>query len=138
MGMPTYDIIGITSHGLFWTMVETNVALIAFCLPTLRPILSMAALGTAIAPLGRFFQGLGSGLGSMRSQTRHFPNSYSTGRSSKLRTSLHGAWRSRNSNDAITQLSGNGSKTDLIEMDQGHAVNLERHVVERLSSHEKV
>jgi hypothetical protein len=46
MGMPTHDIVGITSHGLFWTVVEVNVALVACCLPTMRPILSMRAFRT--------------------------------------------------------------------------------------------
>jgi ABC-type polysaccharide/polyol phosphate export permease len=69
MGMPTYDIIGIISHCLFWTMVETKVALIACCLPTLRPILSLVAFGTAIASFGSFLQDLGSALGSTRTRT---------------------------------------------------------------------
>jgi hypothetical protein len=43
MGMPSHDIVGITSHGLFWTVVEVNIALIACCLPTMRPIMSMRA-----------------------------------------------------------------------------------------------
>jgi hypothetical protein len=48
MGMPTYDIIGITSHGLFWTVVETHVALIACCLPTLRTLFSKARFSRSI------------------------------------------------------------------------------------------
>jgi hypothetical protein len=48
MGMPTYDIIGITSHGLFWTVVETHVALIACCLPTLRTLFSKARFSTSL------------------------------------------------------------------------------------------
>ena len=28
MGMPTYDIMGITSHGLFWTVVEFAMVLL--------------------------------------------------------------------------------------------------------------
>jgi hypothetical protein len=67
MGMPTYDIIGITSHGLFWTVVETNVALIACCLPTMRPILSIAAFGTVISSFGSFLQALGSRLNTQKS-----------------------------------------------------------------------
>ncbi|KAH7094515.1 hypothetical protein FB567DRAFT_556105 [Paraphoma chrysanthemicola] len=83
LGMPTYDIIGITSHGLFWTMVETNIALIACCLPTLRPILSMAAFGTVIASLGSFLQAVGSMLGSQKDTSY---GSSGTGKFSKMST----------------------------------------------------
>ncbi|KAH3910065.1 hypothetical protein HBI56_127970 [Parastagonospora nodorum] len=59
MGMPIYDIVGITSHGLFWTVVEVNVALIACCLPTLRPILSTVAVVTVTAFFGSMFKAIG-------------------------------------------------------------------------------
>lgn len=78
MGMPTYDIIGITSHGLFWTMIETNVALVACCLPCLRPILSIAAFGTFISSFGSFLQDVGSALGSSKLQRQELSSSQST------------------------------------------------------------
>ena len=57
--MPTYDSLGITSHGLFWTFVETNVALIACCLPTMQPLLSLTAISS-------FLQGFGSRMSSQK------------------------------------------------------------------------
>ena len=66
MGMPIYDIVGITSHGLFWTVVEVNVALIACCLPTLRPILSMSAVVTLTAFFGSIFKACGCVSGSRK------------------------------------------------------------------------
>jgi hypothetical protein len=138
MGMPTYDIIGITSHGLFWTMVETNVALIAFCLPTLRPILSIAALGTAITSFGRFLRGLKSASGSTRSQKQPSSKSHRTGQASKLGSSLHSAWRSRNSRNEITEISTCESKIDLLEMGQANVVKVTRHNVRTLDSYEEV
>ncbi|CAN9124011.1 unnamed protein product [Alternaria alternata] len=69
MGMPTYDITGITSHGLFWTVVETNVALIACCLPKLRPVLSMAGLGSLMVSMGSLLQRMGSSMGTQNSNS---------------------------------------------------------------------
>lgn len=66
MGMPTYDIIGITSFGIYWAVVETNVALIACCLPTLRPILSMAPFSTVAASVGSIIQAMGTAMGTQR------------------------------------------------------------------------
>jgi hypothetical protein len=124
--MPTYDIIGITSHGLFWTMVETNVALIACCLPTLRPILSMAAFGTAIASLGSFLQGLGSALGSTRTRTQNSSASHSTGKFSKLSISSGSVWQSQNSKAGIAEISRRASDVSLVEMGKADAVRVTR------------
>lgn len=63
MGMPTWDIIGITSHGLYWTVVGTNVALIACCLPVLRPITRTSIF---VKTLGAFSQKLGTCMGCRR------------------------------------------------------------------------
>lgn len=126
MGMPTYDIIGITSHGLFWTMVETNVALIACCLPTLRPILSMAAFGTAIASFGSFLQGLGSALGSTRTRTQNSAASHSTGKFSKLSVSLGSVWQNQNSKNEIIEISRNTSDVSLMDVSKGSAVRVTR------------
>jgi hypothetical protein len=68
MGMPTYDIIGITSHGLFWTVVETNVALIACCLPKIRSVLSIAGLGGIMVSMGSLLQRMGSSMSSQNSK----------------------------------------------------------------------
>jgi hypothetical protein len=138
MGMPTYDIIGITSHGLFWTMVETNVALIAVCLPTLRPILSMSALGNAISSFDCLLRGLGSALGSTRSRTQDSPNSRHTGKANKLGASLHSAWRSRNSKNEITEISRSASKISLVEMGQGNGVKVTRQKVKTVDMYEEV
>ncbi|KAL3418483.1 hypothetical protein PVAG01_10199 [Phlyctema vagabunda] len=64
MGMPPYDIIGITSAGLYWTIIEVNVALISCCLPTLHAIFTLANLGSALTNLGRHISSLGSALSS--------------------------------------------------------------------------
>lgn len=69
MGMPTYDITGITSHGLFWTVVETNIALIACCLPKLRSVLSMAGLGSLMVSMGSLLQKMGSSMGTQNSKS---------------------------------------------------------------------
>ncbi|KAI4938271.1 hypothetical protein J4E85_000710 [Alternaria conjuncta] len=69
MGMPTYDIIGITSHGLFWTVVETNVALIACCLPKIRSVLSLAGLGSIMMSMGSLLQKMGSSMGTQNSKS---------------------------------------------------------------------
>ncbi|OJD35321.1 plasma membrane protein pth11-like protein [Diplodia corticola] len=62
MGMPPYDILGITSAGIFWTVVETNVALIACCLPILHSLVKPTAFGAAVSRVHGFF--------SSRSSTR--------------------------------------------------------------------
>lgn len=125
MGMPTYDIIGITSHGLFWTMVETNIALIACCLPTLRPILSLAAFGTAIASLGSLLQGLGSALGSTRARTTQ--NSSSSSKFSKFSKSV--SLGSRGSSAAgkkgVSEI-GSMSEFSLVEPGKPEAVRVMR------------
>ncbi|KAH3966488.1 hypothetical protein HBH70_183480 [Parastagonospora nodorum] len=125
MGMPTYDIIGITSHGLFWTMVETNIALIACCLPTLRPILSLAAFGTALASLGSLLQGLGSALGSTRSRTTQ--NSSSSSKFSKFSKSV--SLGSRGSSSAgkkeVSEI-GSMSEFSLVEPGKPEAVRVIR------------
>jgi hypothetical protein len=84
MGMPPYDIVGITSHGLFWTVVETNVALIACCLPALQSVLSMTAFGNMLSFLGSLLQVAGSKMGSQNS-------SKSTGNSSGKFDKISGA-----------------------------------------------
>ncbi|KKY13829.1 hypothetical protein UCDDS831_g08654 [Diplodia seriata] len=43
---------GITSAGIFWTVIETNVALIACCLPTLHSLIKPTAFGAAISRPG--------------------------------------------------------------------------------------
>lgn len=45
MGLPTYDILGLVSGEIFWTMVETTVALIAVSLPAVRKIFLQSAFG---------------------------------------------------------------------------------------------
>lgn len=94
MGMPTYDIIGITSHGFFWGLVEVNVALIACCLPTLRPILSMAAFGTLLASFGSFLQAMGSAMGSSKSVTKN-SSANSSGKFSKMSHGTIGSGKPR-------------------------------------------
>ncbi|EUC46253.1 hypothetical protein COCMIDRAFT_36086 [Bipolaris oryzae ATCC 44560] len=69
MGMPTYDIIGITSHGLFWTVVETNVALIACCLLKMRPVFSISGLGSLMVSIGCLLQKVGSSVGTRNSKS---------------------------------------------------------------------
>ncbi|KAJ6278946.1 hypothetical protein J3E71DRAFT_355930 [Bipolaris maydis] len=69
MGMPTYDITGITSHGLFWTVVETNIALIACCLLKIRPVFSISGLGSIMVSMGSFLQKVGSSMGTHNSKS---------------------------------------------------------------------
>ncbi|KAF2091928.1 hypothetical protein K490DRAFT_31211 [Saccharata proteae CBS 121410] len=61
MGLPIYDIQGISSAALFWTMVETGVAVIASCLPTLRPVLSVTAFSNVLSSLRSFLSARYSG-----------------------------------------------------------------------------
>jgi hypothetical protein len=116
MGMPTYDIIGITSHGLFWTVVEVNVALIACCLPTLRPVLSMAALRTLFAS---FVQSRGSVLNSRKSTH----NASRHGRSS---ASAH---TNGNRSRAVSDTGSDISLVDMVRKLGGMYVTREVHVV---------
>lgn len=66
LGLPTYDILGIVSAEVFWTMVESTIALIAVCLPAVRKAVAKSALGKAlgIASLSRFVRSLGESKGS--------------------------------------------------------------------------
>jgi hypothetical protein len=48
MGLPTYDVVGIVGAEMFWTMIETNIALIAICLPTFRKLISITAVGKTL------------------------------------------------------------------------------------------
>jgi len=90
MGMPPYDIIGITSHGIFWTIVETNVALIACCLPALRPIFKVAAFGSVLSSLGSMLQIAGSKMGS---QGASQATGNSSGKFSKISVASAGSAR---------------------------------------------
>ncbi|KAL3426737.1 hypothetical protein PVAG01_00246 [Phlyctema vagabunda] len=46
LGLPNYDVVGIISSEIFWTMVETGVAVIAACLPTIRRSLSNTVISS--------------------------------------------------------------------------------------------
>ena len=39
VGVDTRDSIGTTNVGLFWSMIEMGVGMVAICLPSLRPLL---------------------------------------------------------------------------------------------------
>jgi hypothetical protein len=98
MSMPTYDILGITSHGLFWTVVETNVALTACCLPAMRPFLSLAAISS-------FLQALSLRVSSQKT-LQNIANS--SGKFSKMDAVTIGSARlSRNTSDISLVAIGN-------------------------------
>ncbi|KAF7191045.1 hypothetical protein HII31_07560 [Pseudocercospora fuligena] len=63
MGVPTYDILGIVSAEMFWTMVETTVAVIAVCLPAIRKVASFTAFGKwwRLTSIGRYYHSRKSG-----------------------------------------------------------------------------
>lgn len=48
MGLPAYDLLGIVSAEVFWTMIESTVALIAVCLPAVRKAVAKSAFGKAL------------------------------------------------------------------------------------------
>lgn len=123
MGMPTWDIIGITSHGLYWTVVETNVALIACCLPTLRPILSMAAFGTVLASFGSFLQGLGSKMGSSKGTTQNSTGSSGTGKFSKFSAASKSSVskKKKRNNDSLDDTA---SDVSLVELEKSNGVRV--------------
>ncbi len=116
MGMPTYDIIGITSHGLFWTVVETNVALIACCLPKLRSVLSIAGLGSIMVSMGSLLQRMGSSMG-----TQNFNSaSNSSGQFSKISAAttitIGSTPRSQMGHYRTAEKDRTGSDISLVEM----------------------
>ncbi|EKG13575.1 hypothetical protein MPH_09271, partial [Macrophomina phaseolina MS6] len=49
VGLPNYDVVGIVSAEMFWTMIETTVALIACCLPTVKSAVNFGAVGRYLA-----------------------------------------------------------------------------------------
>ncbi|KJX97467.1 hypothetical protein TI39_contig487g00005 [Zymoseptoria brevis] len=59
MGLPIYDILGIVGNEVFWTMIETTIALIAVCLPAIRRIVLSS----------RFRKSLGLGVLSRMTRT---------------------------------------------------------------------
>lgn len=65
MGLPSYDVVGIISAELFWTMIETGVAVIAACLPTLRPLSFLSTFGATFSGL-RSFISFRSGTGQSK------------------------------------------------------------------------
>ncbi|KAM3421340.1 hypothetical protein BST61_g1737 [Cercospora zeina] len=62
MGLPTYDVLGIVSAEVFWTMIECTVALIAVCLPAVRRAVARSALGRALglSTVSRVLRSMGS------------------------------------------------------------------------------
>lgn len=71
MGLPIYDILGIVSTEVFWTMIESTVALIAVCLPAIRKAVAKSALGRALkmGPLSNVFRSHGSSKGTANSSS---------------------------------------------------------------------
>lgn len=60
LGLPAYDILGLVSAEMFWTMIETTVALIAVCLPAIRKVVRLASFGDyfRLTSIGRFYRSL--------------------------------------------------------------------------------
>lgn len=56
MGLPVDDAVGLVSAEMFWTMIETTVALIAICLPAIKKTVNSSGIG-------KFF-----GLGAVRNR----------------------------------------------------------------------
>lgn len=44
MGYPVYDVVGIVGAEMFWTMIESTVALTAICLPTFKKTVSLTQI----------------------------------------------------------------------------------------------
>lgn len=59
MGYPVYDVVGIVSAEMFWTMVESTVALMAICLPTLKKVFKLSNLSKRLAFTSKFGSGHG-------------------------------------------------------------------------------
>lgn len=113
MGMPTYDITGITSHGLFWTVVETNVALIACCLPRIRPMFSISGVGSLMVSMGSFLQKVGSSMGTHNSKSTNS----GSGQFSKIPVATIGSTpHSRANYYRSAEKNPTGSDISLIEM----------------------
>lgn len=68
MGLPSYDILGIVSAEVFWTMIESTVALIAVCLPAIRKAVAKSTLGRVLG-LGTLTRVFRSSKGSSRGTT---------------------------------------------------------------------
>ena len=69
MGFPVYDVVGIVGAEMFWTTIESTIAVIAICLPT---------IGKAVNSMG-----LGKNL-TLRSMCARLQNSLSFGTSSSV------------------------------------------------------
>ena len=69
MGFPVYDVVGIVGAEMFWTMIESTVALIAICLPTIGKAVNSMRLGKNL---------------SIRSMCARLQNSLSFGTTSTL------------------------------------------------------
>lgn len=69
MGLPLYDAVGIVSAEMFWTMIETTVALFAICLPTIRGVVTLTQIGKylGLSSIGRYLSSITS---TSRSGTR--------------------------------------------------------------------
>jgi hypothetical protein len=87
MGLPTYDILGIVTGEVFWTMIETTIALIAVCLPAVRRIVLSSALGRSL------------GFGSVSRLYRSMKSSKNSTNGSDLEKSAGSgrSWRSKES-----------------------------------------
>lgn len=72
LGLPTYDVVGIVSAEMFWTVIETNVALISICLPSVRSFLGLAISSNWIrlSSLGRFYRSYVSSRGTTQGTSR--------------------------------------------------------------------
>jgi hypothetical protein len=60
MGLPIYGLLGIVSAEIFWTMIETTIALIAVCLPAIKKVLLLEFYGKvrSLSSLGRYFRSI--------------------------------------------------------------------------------
>lgn len=78
MGLPTYDVLGIVSAEVFWTMIECTVALIAVCLPAIRKAVARSTVGRALglATLSRVLRSMGSSKGTRKDDSAVSKDNY--------------------------------------------------------------
>lgn len=57
LGLPSYDVLGIVSAEIFWTIIESTVAIIAVCLPAIKKVVSIATFSdwVGLSTLRRYY-----------------------------------------------------------------------------------
>lgn len=115
MGLPVYDVLGIVTAQMFWTMVETTVAITAVCLPAIKKIMSWSAFGKSLSDLGRYMKSKAGSSGWSGSRSNGAPVSQPLS-SDAVELSARGTLSRASSRFPLRQESTVPSKDEVVQL----------------------